>query len=102
MYVVEKLCHCGNKITGRTSYDVRNKTYCSVKCFRENYRHSDLIKQKIGDNCRGKPRHSKEWKEALRKKMIGNKHALGHRLSKEHKQAMLRKGKEHWNYKDGR
>lgn len=44
-------------------------------------------------------KHTKKWKEDAQKRMLGNKYALGHKLSKEHKSKLIKSGNEHWKWK---
>jgi len=47
--------------------------------------------------------YSNRWnnqrREQARKIMLGNKYRLGHPLSEEHKQKMIKSGKDHWYWK---
>lgn len=97
--LIKKRCQCGQLIQGRTSYEIRQKRYCSIPCKHKFYRHPNHILIAISKKKLGQKVHTEKWKQSLRDRMTGNKFALGHNLSQDHKQKMIKHGKDHWMWK---
>ena len=97
-------CPCGQLIIKRTSYEVKLAKFCNRKCRVKYFQHSQEVIERIRKTKTGVSMHSEATKKASRKRMLGNKYALGNKLTEKHIQAIINahKGDKSHFYKDGR
>jgi len=91
---------CGKEFVA-WAYEIRNgRTFCSGAC----RRYSAATVNKIRAKKIGVPIHTEERKRELKILMTGNSLALGHTLSKEHRQSIIdaHTGEKSHFFKDGR
>lgn len=90
------ICETCNQVKEvRDNWVAKVTRFCSRGC----KRHTDETKSRIRDKKLGQKVHSKEWREELRQRMIGNEFRKGHPLSDEHKKKMIKFSEEHHQWK---